>query len=223
MELFEIAQNINLAVGQPNESTIINKEGQKLYLRLKQNTNEIKGCNRHSFHIGSAMYFYKNYIDRENDKTNHKLATLITYVKLYESISYQDLQSLIGAYRLHILLIEEKDFFYPKLMNLLLSSIEELFNDDSMKKISKQLDKLYFAAQYTLFYYCSDDPGMFRAMNITEKEKFEQIYALFKKEHKICKFENKNIIELGIKVLKFLYDTLCEDSLSQFECLGTLA
>lgn len=223
MELFKIAQSINLAVGRPNEAIVIKQEGQKLYLHLKQNTNEIKGCNRNSFHIGSAMYFYKNYIDKENDTTNHKLATLMAYVKLYESISYQDLQSLIGAYRLHILLIDEKDFFCPKLMNLLLSSIEELFINDSMNKISKELDKLYFAAQYTLFYYCSDDPGIFREMNIAEKEKFEQIYALFKTEHKICKFENKNIIELGIKVLKFLYETLCEDSLSQFESLGTLA
>ncbi|MBR5823192.1 MAG: hypothetical protein IKY67_03520 [Paludibacteraceae bacterium] len=222
MNISEIAQKINLAVKQPNESVVINEEGQKLYLCLQQNINKIKGRNKDSYHLGSAMYFYRNYINKENESTKYKLMTLMAYIKLYESISYQDLQSLFGAYRLHILLVEEKEFFNIRLMRSLISSLDDLFSDNFME-ISKKIDKLFYAMQYTLFYYCSDDPGMFRAMDESEKEKFEQIYASFKKEYKICKFENKNTIELGIKTLKFLYETLSKSDLGQFESLGTLA
>lgn len=222
MDIFKSAQKILFAAKPLKESTIIKKEGEILYSYLEKNISEITGCNRNSIHLGAAMYFFKDYVEKESDSTKHKLTTLIAYIKLYESISYQDLQSLIGAYRLHILLVDEKDFFYPKLMRLLVSSLNELFEVDNMK-IRKQLDKLFYAAQYALFYYCMGEPiHIFKTLNTSEQEKFEKIFATFKKEHKVFKFDDKNTIELGFKTLNSLYKMLYESDLQNFAHFGRL-
>lgn len=222
MDIFKSAQRIIFATEQQNESAVIKKEGDNLLSYFQKNIDKIEGRDRHSFHIGSAMYFFKDYVEKETDSTKHKLTTLIAYIKLYESISYQDMQSLAGAYRLHILFVDEKDFFYPRLMKLLVSSLNELFEADS-RDISKQLEKLFYSAQYTMFYYCmGESPYVFEALNVSEKERFEQIFATFKKEHKVCKFEDKSTIDLGVKVLNSLYRILCESDLGSYMHFGML-
>lgn len=223
MDKYQIASEINLAVSYTNDADVISSAGNKLYSYLADNVDEIIGNQRHAYHIGSAMYFYRDYIVDKKDDIEHKLTTLIAYVNLFESFLFQDVQSIIGAYRLHILLVEENTFFHSRILSLLGLSFNELFNMDS-NEVVKKTDKLLFSAQYALFKYCRDSECSyaFGALNNSEKMKFEQIYSQFQKKYGISVFNNDEIFELGLKVIEQLYRNLCDDDLQQFNYLGAI-
>lgn len=88
MDKYQIASEINLAVSYTNDADVISSAGNKLYSYLADNVDEIIGNQRHAYHIGSAMYFYRNYIVDKEDNIEHKLTTLIAYVNLFESFLF---------------------------------------------------------------------------------------------------------------------------------------
>lgn len=224
MDKYQLASEINLAVSYTNDTGVISSAGHKLYSYLADNIDEITGNQRNAYHIGSAMYFYRNYIVDKEDNIEHKLTTLIAYVNLFESFLFQDVQSIVGVYRLHILLVEEKAFFHSRILSLLRLSLNELFNMDP-DEVVKKTEKLLYAAQYSLFRYCRDSEcsHAFGALNDSEKVKFEQIYSQFRKQYGISVFNNDKVSELGLKVIEQLYRNLCDNDLQQYNYLGVMA
>lgn len=218
MDKFEISQSIHLALLQSDGENIIRSKGHELYSYLEENTHEIKGNGRHSYHIGTAMYIYQDYI-QDTDSIEYKLTRLIAYVNLFEGLSYQDSQSVIGAYRLHILLDKERDFFYKRLMGFLGKSVGEIL-DTEPDEIREKLDKLFYSIQYTLFMYCSQDPSSFNALNDADKAKFNLLYNRFIKKYPISVFDNDETFKKGSEVFRGLYKDLSEEYLQQYEFLG---
>lgn len=224
MDKFQIAQEIGIAATLTSEIDTVKAKGQELCSYLQGHTDEIKHNARHSFHIGSAMYYYRTtFREGEKDSTNYKFTLLAAYVNLFESLSYQDMQSVIGAYRLHILMATETtNYFKPHLMKLLGMSLNDLF-ESAPDVITKKLNRLFYAAQYSLFYYCqeSHSPIAWNALTNKEKKCFEQLYSNFQNLHKISNFKDDKHCEIGIKVLNALYNILC-DQVQVYESLGVL-
>lgn len=219
MDKLNTAQNINIAATLTNNIDTICSEGNKLYSFLENNINEITRNKRSGFHIGSAMYFYKNYIDKEKDSIKYKLVTLIAYVNLYESLAFRDIQSVIGAYRLHMLLVDEKQFFRDRLR--LQWSLDELLNMDA-DVLSATISTLIYSIQYALFAYCRQTSYGWTALSTTERKKFERIYHQFKGNAKTYDFNDDSIFKTGFDMLNYLYKFICENDLQYYETLGVL-
>lgn len=114
MDKFNLAQEITTEALFNHDMERLKLKGHQFYKYLQTNTSEVKGNERDSFHIGSAFYFYRTVLDDHKEDVEYKFSILTAYINLFESLVYRDLQSIIAAYRLHILLVSEKDFFYPK-------------------------------------------------------------------------------------------------------------
>lgn len=224
MDKFQIAQSIHLAVSQADGENIICSKGHELCSYFQNNTNEVKGNGRNSYHIGTAMFFYKDYINQNTDSIEYKFTRLVAYVNLYEALSFQDTQSVIGAYRLHILLDKERDFFRTQLMMFLGLSLDKILNADS-DEITKKINKLFYSIQYSLFMYCrsSQESFSFEALNANEKKKFSLIYDRFQEQYGISDFNDDETFKTGSKILNELYKELCENHLEQYDFLGILS
>lgn len=218
MDKFACSQSIHLALLQSDGEKIIRSKGHELCAYLIENTHEIKGNGRHSYHIGTAMYIYLDYI-KDTNSLEYKFTRLISYVNLFEGLAYQDSQSVIGAYRLHILLDKERDFFCKRLMGFLGKSVGEIL-DTEPDEIKENINKLFYLIQYTLFMYCSQDPSSFQALSDTDKNKFNLLYNRFDKKYSISVFDNDEKFKKGSEVLRELYKDLSEGYLEQYEFLG---
>lgn len=58
MDKFALAQKINISA-EFNQHEELSLKGHEFYEYLYNNVQEIKNNGRHSFHIGSAFYFYR--------------------------------------------------------------------------------------------------------------------------------------------------------------------
>lgn len=219
MDKFALAQKINISVSL-NHYEELRLKGHEFYEYLNNNVQEIKNNGKHSFHIGSAFYFYRTTQENKND-FEYKFSILVAYINLYDALTFGDIQSIVAAYRLHILLIEEKNFFEPRLLKFTGKSVGEILDDDS-NEVKNILNKFLFTQQYYLFKYCqSTSPIAWQSLLEFERKSFERIYKQFQQRYKISDFTNDTYSNLGKKVSDSLYKELSENALSTIELLGT--
>lgn len=222
MDKFNLAQEIVMEATHNGCTETLKSEGHQFYKYLETNVSEIKGNGRHSFHIGNAFYFYRAVLT-DKKSIEYKLSLLIAYINLYEALQYQDTQSIIAAYRLHILVASEKSFFEPKMMTFMGKTIGELLDTPS-NEINVSLRELYFTLQYCLFQFCqeSKSPIAWDCLQKSEKQNFESIYKEFQQKHKMSDFNNDEYFKLGCKLLNAMYKVMSENDLQKFEFLGVL-
>ena len=220
MDKFALAQKINISATF-NQHEELCLRGHEFYEYLNDNVKEIKNNGRHSFHIGSAFYFYRT-VQKNKEDFEHRFSNLVAYINLYEALAFGDMQSITAAYRLHILLIEEKNFFEAKLLKFTGKSVGEILDTDP-NEIEKLLKKFLFTLQYYLFRYCQDSasPCAWQCLSENERQTFECIYKQFQQRYKISDFTNDTYSNLGKKISDILYEELSENDLSKIEFLGT--
>lgn len=220
MDKFNLAQEIVIEATHSGCTDTLKSKGHQFYKYLETNVSEIKGNGRHSFHIGNAFYFYRTVLT-DKKSIEYKLSLLIAYINLYEALQYQDIQSIVAAYRLHILIASEKSFFEPKMMTFMGKTVGEIL-DTPPNEINASLRKSYFALQYCLFQFCqeSKSPIAWECLQKSEKQNFESIYKEYQQKYKISDFNNDKYFELGNKLLNALYKVMIESDLQQFEFLG---
>ncbi len=222
MNKFELAQDINAEALFNTNTELLKSKGHLFYKYLQANIAEVKENKRDSFHIGSAFYFYRMVIDDNKENIEYKFSILTAYINLFEALSYRDLQSIIAAYRLHILLVSEQDFFKPKMMSFTGESLEVIFSIE-IDKLNKMLNKMYFLLQYCLFQYCQEDHGriIWKGLHEKERQTFENMYKQFQYKYNISEFDNDRYFKLGYELLTALHKELC-DNLQIFTHWGVL-
>lgn len=221
MDKFSIALDIinNVSIG--NNDVALSK-GKELYKFFEDYPSEIINNEMQSFHIGSAFYFYRKIINVNEDSLEKKLSIMISFANLYKSLAYNNMQTLIAAYRLHILLAEERHFFEHRLMGFVVSLHD--FLSGNHVDVKKKIDKLYFAMQYCLFKFSQGNanPIAWTSLDKEERQAFENIYKQFKIKHSICDFGSDENFRIGNKVLNALYTQIEEESIPMLKELGTI-
>ena len=150
MDKFDISQSINISANSNNIEEVIEK-GKNLCDYLMQNISEVKNNGRVSFHIGSALYFYQKALtDKSN--TEFKFTLSSSVINLYESLQFRDVQSLMAAYRLHLLIMSNIDFFKKTMMHFI-GTPNKLF-EMSSEDINKYISGFIYHLEYGLFSYC---------------------------------------------------------------------
>lgn len=227
MDKFNLAQEINI-LADPNlnggfDAINVKKKGSSFCQLFKDNPEDITNNERTSFHIGSAMYFYLKTIFNEKESQEYKFALLVASINLYEALKFGDVQSVISAYRLHLMLVHNPGFFEPIIMGLTNDSIGSMLSRDS-EEIMKDVRKFMSHIEYNLFMYCLQD-GVQMAWLVLHKEEraeFQKLYAEFTKRYKIDNFNNNTLFDRGNKWLNALIGVLITEKLESYKCLGII-
>lgn len=202
-----------------NEIDNLKNYGKKLCNLFEECPDELYDNKRRAFHIGTAFYFYRSVL-KDKEELHYKFSIIAAYLNLFDSLQYQDGQSLVAAYRLHILTMEEKQFFDTRMLSLI--GLNELFSMDT-DEVNKLQKKFYFTLQYCLFNYCKDQPLGYIGLLDEEKKTFENIYKQYRIRYKDTNFNNQQYIDLGRKLLNSLYERFKNEDLGSFLFLGTIA
>lgn len=227
MDNFNLVQEINI-LANPSlngevDVTNVKKKGNSLCQHFKDNPEDITNNGRTSFHIGSAMYFYLKTISNEKESQEYKFALLVASINLYEALKFGDIQSVVSAYRLHLVLVHNPEFFEPIILRLTNDSLASMLSkapEESKKDIRKFMSHI----EYCLFMYCQQDGAQMGWQTLHKKEKveFQNVYAEYTKRYKIDEFNNNTLFDRGNKWLNALISVLIKDKLQSYNFLGVI-
>ena len=227
MDYFKLAQEINI-LADPNikggfDVTNVKNKGNIFCRYFKDNAEDITNNERASFHIGSAMYFYLKTISNEKESQEYKFALLVASINLYEAFKFGDIQSVVSAYRLHLILVHNPEFFNTVILSLINDSAASLLSKDSEEN-TKGIRKFMSYIEYCLFMYCQQDGAQigWLALHDEEKIEFQNMYAEFMKRYKVENFDNITLFDRGNKWLNALINTLINNNLESYKFLGVI-
>lgn len=227
MDNFNLAQEINiLADSNLNggfDVTNVKKKGSSFCQHFKDNPEDITNNGRTSFHIGSAMYFYLKTISSEKESQEYKFALLVASINLYEALKFGDCQSVVSAYRLHLILVHNPEFFKPIILGLINDSFASMLSKDPEEN-KKDIRKFMSHIEYSLFMYCQQDGAQmgWLVLHKEEKTEFQNIYVKFTKRYKIENFNNNTLFDRGNKWLNALISDLIKNKLESYKFLGVI-
>lgn len=227
MDIFSLAQEINIlanpVLNGEKDVTNIKKKGSTLCQYFKDHPEDIASNERTSYHIGSAMYFYSKTISNESESQEFKFALLVASIKLYGALKYGDVQSIISAYRLHLALINNPDFFEPIILELTNDSLASMLNKNH-EESKKDIRKFMSYVEYCLFMFCQQDGAKIGWSSLLkeEKEEFQNIYTKYMQKYKIDDFNNQTFFNRGNKMLNALVNVLIEEKLQSYMFLGAI-
>lgn len=227
MDKFSLAQEINIFAdpmlnnGADMES--VKKKGEILCQYFKDNPEDITNNGRTSYHVGSAMYFYLNTISNEEKSQEYRFALLVASVNFYEALKFGDAQSVASAYRLHLLLTQNSDFFIPVILQLTNESLGSILNKNK-DEIDKDVRKFMSYVEYCLFMFCQQDGAQmgWLVLHKEEKDEFQRLYAKYVQRYKIEDFNNRKLFEIGNKWLNAIINVLIENKLQSYMFLGII-
>ncbi|MGM9825477.1 MAG: hypothetical protein ACI3Z8_03465 [Paludibacteraceae bacterium] len=225
--IFKIAQEINmLATSSLGGFDVVNvkKKGSGFCQHFKDNPEDVTNNGHNSYHIGSAMYFYLKTISNEKESPEYqeyRFALLVATINLYEALEFGDIQSMISAYRLHLVLVQNPNIFEPIIMRLTNDSIASILSKDS-EELKIDTKKVMFYIEYCLFMYCRQDPQIgWLVLNDEEKVEFENVYAEFTQRYKTDNFNDNRFFVIGNKWLNAIISVL-KKRLEGYKVIGLI-
>lgn len=225
MDTFDLAQEINI-LANPNLNSgfdVLNvkKKGCSFCQHFKDNPEYITNNGRHAFHIGSAMYFYLKTISDEKESQEYKFALLVTSINLYEALKFSNIQSVISAYRLHLVLVHNPEFFAPIILGLTNDSLASMLSKDS-EESKKDIRKVMYHIEYCLFMYCQQAGAQmgWQVLYKEEKVEFLNVYTDFIKRYKTDGFNDNILCDIGSKWLNAIISVLIKDYLELYKFIG---